>query len=360
MLGVAKDVDAAALKKAFRALALQHHPDRNDAPDAEDKFKEINEAYAVLSDAEKRARYDRFGHEAPGGFGDPFAGMRQGDLRDMFGGDVFEQLFGGFFRRGNARHGKDIHVELELTLEEVLEGPEKDIEFRRPAPCNGCEGTGAKEGTALESCDTCGGRGRVRMSAGFISMVQECPDCRGKGRTILEPCAECHGKGLVQEAGRLRVRIQPGVSEAQRLRVEREGAYAKGRGIPGDLIVHLKTAEHPFFEREGADLHCEVPISFPQATMGASLEVPTLTGKAKVKVPAGTQSGKTLRLRGKGLPHPGNRGRGDQLIRLQMETPSALTKRQKELLAEFESISEGQEGQPRRKSFMDKLKDLFD
>ncbi len=368
LLGVDRDVDADALKKAYRKQALRFHPDRNpDDPEAEERFKQVNEAYAVLSDAEKRRLYDQYGHEAPGGFGgNPFqgGGINPDDLRDMFGGDLFEQLFGAFFRRSPVRHGRDVQVPLEVTLEQVAEGGDAELIFHRQGQCKTCSGSGSRPGTQPERCETCGGLGQVRVARGFLSMVQSCPTCRGDGVQITDPCESCHGHGMLDEEVSITLPIPPGIATGHKLRLDGEGHAGRRGGMGGDLYVVVQVGEHPFFERSGDDLVCEVPIGFPQAALGGTIEVPTLGGKARVKVPAGTQSGKTLRLRGKGLPGVRGRGTGDQLVKLQVETPSRLTDRQKELLEEFERISFEEAGkeppEPRRKSFLDKLKELFD
>lgn len=367
VLEVGRDADADALKKAYRKQALRYHPDRNpDDPAAEERFKQVNEAYAVLSDPDKRRMYDQYGHEAPGGFGgNPFqGGINPDDLRDMFGGDLFEQLFGAFFRRSPVRHGRDVQVELEVTLEQVAAGGETELSFERHGQCKTCDGGGSRPGSRPAKCSTCGGLGQVRVARGFLSMVQACPTCRGDGFEITDPCASCNGRGTVAEQVTLTLPIPPGIATGHKLRLDGEGHAGRQGGMGGDLYVVVSVAEHPFFEREGDDLVCEVPISFPQAALGGSIEVPTLGGKARVKVPAGTQSGKTLRLRGKGLPTVRGRGTGDQLVRLHVETPSRLTDRQVELLEEFERISADEAGreppEPRRKSFLDKLKELFD
>ncbi|MCA9543833.1 MAG: molecular chaperone DnaJ [Myxococcales bacterium] len=369
LLGVPRDVDAAELKKAFRQLALQYHPDRNDAPDAEEKFKQINEAYAVLSDPQKRAHYDRFGHEGPAAGGNPFAGgINPDDLRDIFGGDLFGELFGSFFggmgatRRG-ARHGRDIVVDLTLSLNEVALGGDRKVSFTRPGRCKPCDGSGAAPGSRPVTCSTCGGAGKVRVAHGFIQMVQGCPDCGGRGQSIGTPCGDCRGSGLATEEVSITLPVPPGVATGHKLRLDGEGGHGRNGGHPGDLYVRIQVTDDPFFVREGDDLVCEVPVSFPQVALGASIEVPTLEGKAQVKVPAGTQSGKVLRLRGKGLPKVRGGGRGDQLIRLQVETPSRLSARQRELLEELEQIEADEKGesvQPRRKGFLDRLKEWFD
>ena len=363
VLGVPRDADADALKKAFRKQAVQYHPDRNDAPDAEERFKLVNEAYSILSDPEKRRRYDRFGHDAPGGLGgDPFqGGFDPGGLRDIFGGDLFEELFGGFFRRGaGRRHGRDVNVDLELTLEEVTQGASRTVTYQRRSPCQGCQGTGARDGTALQACQTCAGMGQVRVNRGFINLLQTCPTCEGQGREVVDPCGRCQGKGTVREEVRIDVPVPAGEATGHKLRLDGDGEVGRRGGEPGDLYVHLHITEHPFFERQDADLLCEVPVSFPQAALGARVEVPTLDGKVRVRVPAGTESGKVLRLRGKGLPRLRGHGKGDQLVRIQIETPSDLTTHQRELLEALELTLEDEGGSPRRRTFLDKLRELFD
>ncbi len=366
LLGVARDADAETLKKAFRKKAMQLHPDRNADPDAEEQFKAVNEAYAVLSDPEKRARYDRFGHDAPGGFGGgqgPF-GFDPDSVRDVFGGDLFEQLFGAFFRGGRARHGRDLQVPMTVTLDEVARGGDRAVTFTRRGVCDTCAGSGAAPGTRPVRCDTCAGMGQVRVRAGFVAMLQACPDCRGQGTRIATPCGACRGTGQVSEEVTLKVPVPPGIATGHKLRLDGEGHAGQDAGTAGDLYVQIEVEPHPFFERRGDDLVCEVPISFPQAALGATIEVPTLDGKARVKVPSGTQSGKTLRLRGKGLPPVRGRGAGDQLVKLQIETPQTLTAKQRELLEAFEDTLEADEGAegaaPRRKGFLEKLKELFD
>lgn len=368
LLGVPRDADADALKKAYRKQALRYHPDRNpDDPAAEDTFKQVNEAYAVLSDPQKRAMYDQYGHQAPGGLGgNPFGGggINPDDLRDMFGGDLFEQLFGSFFRKSPVRHGRDVQIELEVTLAQVADGGETEVNFTRRGHCQTCDGTGSRPGTTPIKCTTCAGLGQVRIARGFLSMVQVCPSCRGEGRQITDPCLDCRGEGTRAEEATLRVPIPAGIATGHKLRLDGEGHAGRQGGMAGDLYVLITVADHAFFEREGDDLVCEVPISFAEAALGGSVEVPTLAGKAKVKIPPGTQSGKVLRLRGKGLPSVRGQVRGDQLVRLQIETPTRLTDRQRDLLAEFEQISAAESGreppEPRRKSFFDKLKELFD
>lgn len=363
LLGVSRDATPEELKKAFRKLAIKYHPDKNPGdPTAEERFKQINEAYAVLSDPERRAAYDRYGHAGPPG-AEGFGGVNidPQDLQDIFG-DLFDEIFGSWFRRSRTHHGGDLHTTVELTLEEVAGGAEKTVTVRRPTACPTCQGSGARPGTTPVRCTTCNGAGQVRVQRGFLSLLQTCPYCGGRGQVVPDPCPQCRGRGVVDEEARLTVRVPAGVDSGTRLRVEGEGEPGRFGGMSGDLYVEVRVKPHPFFERQGLDVLCEVPISFPQAALGAQIEVPTLDGKVRVKVPAGTQSGKVLRLRGKGLHDVRGLSRGDQLIRLQVETPTRLTARQRELLEEFERISEGHRegGHTRRKSFLEKLREFFD
>jgi len=362
LLGVERSVDAVALKKAFRKAALECHPDRNPDPAAEERFKAINQAYSVLSDPEQRARYDRYGHEAPGGFGGPFSG-RPEDLRDIFGGDVFDQLFGSFFRQSGRRHGRDVQVRYTVSLETVAHGEEHKVTYQRQGVCAGCGGDGCAPGTTARTCETCNGMGQVRVGRGFISMVQNCPECEGQGKVIPSPCPQCRGRGAVTEEVTLEVPIPEGVATGHKLRLDGDGHAGIRGGEAGDLYILIEVEDHPFFERNGDDISCEVPITFPQAALGTSVVVPTLYGKAKVKVPAGTQSSNRLRLKGKGLPKVRGRGKGDQFVRLQIETPVKMSARQKALLEEFQTLSddaEGRQTQPRQRSFLDKLKEFFE
>jgi molecular chaperone DnaJ len=363
ILNVGRDVDATGLKAAFRKLALKYHPDRNSEAGAEDKFKEINEAYAVLSDADKRAGYDRFGHSAADGVGDPFSGgFRQDDFRDIFGGDVFEQLFGQFFRRSGTRHGQDIQIPLEVSLETVSEGSDYTLTYRRKAPCSTCSGSGCEPGTQPVRCDLCGGMGQVRVNRGFMSLAQSCPECSGLGSKIPNPCVDCRGEGVATQEVNIDIPVPSGIGAGQKLRLDGEGHHGVRGGQAGDLLVVITVSEHPFFRREEDNIVCEVPVSFAQMALGTSIDVPTLKGRAKVKIPPGTQSGKMLRLRGKGLPNVRRSGTGDQLVKLNMETPTRLNGEQRAYLDQFESVFGSETGiaEPRRRSFMDKLKEFFD
>ncbi len=334
-LGVARDADADTLKKAFRQLALKWHPDKNDSPEAEEKFKEINEAYAVLSDPEKRAAYDKFGHEGPQMRGDPTAGARYNEnLRDIFGGDLFEQLFGGAFRQRRPKRGRDIEANVSLTLEEVASGVDKKITITRSELCSSCGGSGASE---TRRCTACGGQGRVRVSAGFIAIMQDCPRCGGRGEEIVQACSACHGEGKSRKKVEITVPVPKGVETGQRLRLDGEGE-PNAQGLNGDLYVLIDVKQHDVFERDGDDLKCTVPVHFSDLVLGAQVEVPLLGGQAKLKVPAGTDSGKVFRLRGKGLTNLQGT-HGGLLATIQASTPKKLSPREKELFEELRSLS---------------------
>lgn len=369
VLGVAKGASADELKSAYRKMAMKLHPDRNPGDkQAEASFKEVNEAYDVLKDDQKRAAYDRFGHAAfengggrgPGGMGgDPFGGFSS-SFSDMFE-DLFGEMMGG--GRGGARRqdrGGDLRYNLEISLEDSYHG--KRVEIRVPAAvsCDACKGSGAEPGTHAETCPTCGGRGRVRASQGFFTVERTCPGCRGAGRIIKKPCKACGGTGHVQKERTLAVEIPPGVEEGTRIRLSGEGQAGFNGGPAGDLYVFLSVREHPIFQRDGADLYAQVPVTFVTASLGGSVEVPTLDGNpAKIAISEGTQSGRRIRLRGKGMPVlRGGGARGDLYVEVKVETPVKLTKRQKELLKEFEAES-ATGSQPECESFFDKVKSFF-
>ena len=360
VLGVSRSASDEELKKAYRKLALQFHPDRNpgDKP-AEERFKEIGEAYQVLSDSERRAAYDRFGHaafEQGGGFGGfDFAGGFEDILGDLFG-----DFFGTGRGRGRsrARRGQDLQYQLEVTFEEAARGCEKTISIPRLSGCATCAGSGARPGTKPTTCSQCRGSGQVRFQQGFFTVAKTCSVCSGQGTVIATPCADCHGSGVQRRAHTLSVRIPAGVDEGSRLKLRGEGESGGNGGPPGDLYVLLRVAEHPIFLRDGPDVVCEVPVSFAQAALGTEIQIPTLDGPRKLKVPAGTQSGHLLRMRGLGVPDLNGYGRGDQVIRLSVETPRKLSARQRELLEEFARIS-GDEVHPISKSFIEKVKSLL-
>ncbi len=358
-LGVSRDASPEVLKKAYRKLAHQYHPDKNpDSTDAEAKFKQASEAYAVLSDPEKRALYDRHGHGAfTGAAGaDPFAGF---DPFSSFG-DLFNEFFGGdlFGRRGGrrgARRGADLRYDLEVDFQVGVRGGEESIRVPRHQTCETCSGLGGER----ETCPRCGGHGQIAMQQGFFRVSRTCDRCAGLGQSLRRACEDCRGQGRVERVQHLNVRIPPGVDNGVRLRLSGEGEAGYNGGPPGDLFVVVYVREHPLFERDGADLFCEVPLSIAQAALGCDLEVPTLDGREELKIAAGAQSGETVRLRGRGLPQLGGGPRGDLVVKLFVEVPTRLSERQRELLVEFAEIS-GNELSPRRRGFLDKLRDLFD
>ena len=364
VLGVARDASAEDLKKAYRRLALQYHPDKNPGDQAaEERFKEISEAYQVLSDAEKRRAYDQFGHAATEGAG--FGGFRPGDFGAGSFNDLFNDLFGDLFGAGGGprahargRRGEDLRYNLELTFEQAAFGAEVTIQVPRHVGCAACGGTGAKAGTRPATCPTCRGMGQVRYTQGFFSINKTCPQCRGEGKFVEHPCPECRGAGLRRETASLSVKIPGGVETGQRLKLTGEGERGVRGGPPGDLYVVIGVKAHPLFERQGDDVVCEVPISFVKAALGAEIEVPTLDGTVALKVPAGTQSGKVFRLKGKGVPHLSAYGRGDQHVVVKVETPSGLNAKQRRLLEEFERASDG-ETHPLGKSFLEKVKEML-
>jgi len=364
VLGVAKDASAEQIKKAYRKCAMEFHPDRNPGnAEAEQKFKEAAEAYECLSDQDKRARYDRFGHEGLRGapqhdfsnfesifevFGDLFGGGGGGGGGDFFG-------FGR--RRAGPRPGASLKVELELGFLEAAKGCEKVVEIRRGESCETCKGSGAKAGTKASTCGTCGGRGEVAATQGFFQIRTTCPSCGGQGSRIDKPCADCGGEGSKKKKREIKVRIPAGVEDGTRMRVSGEGEAGAQGGPRGDLYVFLSVQPHDFFARDGDDLICEVPITFPQAALGARVHVPTLDGTEEIDVPRGTQTGTVFRLTGKGLTSLRGYGKGDELVRVVVETPKRLTKRQEELLRELASVDETEVAEKRR-SFLDKLKDF--
>jgi molecular chaperone DnaJ len=364
ILGVNRDASDDEIKKAYRKLAMKFHPDRNpDNPKAEEQFKEAKEAYEILSDAQKRQAYDQFGHAGV----DPQAGMGggagMGGFADAFS-DIFGDIFGGG-RGGGGRstvyRGADLRYNLEISLEEAARGTDTRIRIPTMEECDTCHGSGARPGTQPKSCPTCGGAGQVRMQQGFFSIQQTCPKCHGTGRVIPEPCPTCHGAGRVKQHKTLQVKIPAGVDEGDRIRLAGEGEHGVNGGPPGDLFVQIHIKQHPVFQRDHNDLHCEMPVSFATAALGGEIEIPTLDGAAKIKIPSETQSGKVFRLRGKGIRGIRSSGPGDLMCHVVVETPVNLTDRQKELLREFEAISDKDAGRhnPRAKSWMDKVKDFF-
>ena len=368
VLGVDRSASADVLKKAYRKLALQYHPDRNpDDPAAEEHFKQVSEAYAVLSDPQKRQAYDRFGHQGVGMGGQGYGAPDFGDLGSFT--DLFNDLFGDIFgarggpggarRGGRGQRGADLRYNLEIELPDVLEGSDAKLTLPKMRPCGTCDGSGARPGTSRESCSRCHGTGQVVFQQGFFRISRPCDACGGAGEVIRERCRDCRGSGRVESEQTITVRIPPGMDDGARLRLQGEGEAGLAGGPPGDLYVVVSVKPHPFFNRDGPDLHCEVPVPFVQAALGAEVEVPTLDGKVTIRVPEGTQSGKVVRLRGKGVPTLSNRSRGDQLCRIFVEVPTKLTDRQRQLLEQFAEESDT-EVSPVTKGFLDKLRDLFD
>jgi molecular chaperone DnaJ len=361
LLGVSRNAGEEEIKKSYRKLALQYHPDRNPGDKrSEDMFKQVSEAYQVLSDPQKRAQYDQFGHAAFGDNG-PFAGGFDftAGFEDIFG-DIFGEFFGtGNRRRASRSRGEDLRYNLQLSFEEAVRGTEKKIKVPRHGLCETCRGSGAKPGTAPQTCPTCRGRGQVSFQQGFFSVSRSCSQCHGQGSIIKDPCAACAGAGRVRKMHTLSVKIPAGVDTGSRLKLRGEGESAPAAGAsPGDLYVVIEVQPHPIFIRDNLDILCDLPISFVQAALGAEIDVPTLEGKVKMKVPAGTQSGKVFRLKGKGIQDVQGYHQGDELVRVSVETPTHLTSRQKELLKEFAALG-GEDVNPLSKGFFDKVKELF-
>jgi molecular chaperone DnaJ len=360
-LEVDRTVDEAGLKSAFRKLAMKWHPDRNPGDDtSEVRFKEINEAYEILKDGQKRAAYDRFGHAAfeqnGGGGGHGFGAGFASSFSD-----IFEDLFGMAGRGGRSgrERGADLRYNMEITLDEAFSGKTATIDIPVAVTCEQCSGTGAKAGTKPKPCSTCGGAGRVRQAQGFFTLERTCPGCQGRGQTIEAPCASCSGAGRVTRDRTLSVNIPAGVEDGTRIRLAGEGEAGVQGGPAGDLYIFLSIATHKFFQRDGADLHCRVPVSMVVAAMGGEFEVPTIAkGKTKVKIPSGTQSGQRFRIASQGMPVLRSRQVGDMYVQVVVETPQNLTKKQKELLAEFEKLSSG-ETQPETAGFFKMVKDFF-
>lgn len=358
VLSVERTADGEVLKKAFRKMAMQYHPDRNPGDkDAEDKFKEASEAYEILSDPDRRARYDRFGHQGVEGFGGG-SGFNNVNINDIFG-EIFGDIFGGGGRgrRGGRNRGADLRYNLELTFEEAAFGTDVSVKIPRPKRCDTCDGTGSKT-KQRRQCPQCGGAGEVRFTQGFFAVARTCTQCSGTGAVVADPCKDCKGSGKTESVSELSVKIPAGVDTGTRVRLAGEGEPGEQGGPAGDLYVVVHVKEHPLFHREEFEVFCEVPISFVQATLGTQLDVPTLDGLVKMKIPEGTQSGKVFRLKGKGIPHLQSHGRGDQHVRVVVETPQNLTSKQRELLTQFAEVS-GENVNPQSKSFFDKVKELL-
>ncbi len=372
VLGVDKNASADELKKAYRKKAMKYHPDRNpDDKSAEEKFKEVNEAYEILSDPDKKSRYDQFGFAGVdpnygaggGGFGGGFGGF--GDIfSDLFGGGFggFGGGFGGESRANAPRQGENVSAQVTISFEEAAKGCEKEVTISRVEECRTCNGSGAKEGTQPETCTHCNGTGTVRTTRqtafGTFAQTAACPKCGGKGKIIKDPCTKCNGKGKVRVNKKISVTIPAGIDNGQAVRARGEGNTGVNGGPSGDAIISIRVKSHDIFERNGADIICEMPISFTQAALGAEIEVPTLDGKVRYKVPEGTQSGTTFRFKGKGMPYVGYKNRGDQFVTVFVEVPTKLSKDQKELLRKFEEKSK--DVYEKKKSFAQKVKDLFD
>ncbi len=368
VLGVARTASADEIKKAYRRKARELHPDSNAGnPDAEAQFKEVNEAYEVLKDAEKKAAYDRFGHAAfEGGMGGgrPGGGFHggQGDFASAFS-EVFDDLFGNFMGgrdgRRRAARGSDLRYNLRITLEEAYTGLQKVITVPTSVACDACNGTGAESGAEPQMCPTCSGMGKVRAQQGFFTVERTCPTCHGVGQIIKNPCTSCNGAGRLEKERSLSVNIPAGVETGTRIRLAGEGEAGMRGGPPGDLYIFIEVENHPIFDREGTHLHCRVPVSMITAALGGTIEVPTIDGgRSRVKIPAGSQSGRQMRLRGKGMPALRGGGQGDMFIEMAVETPVNLTARQKELLQEFEKLSE--ENSPESSSFFTKVRNFWD
>jgi len=371
LLGVAREVTEEELKKAYRKKAVQYHPDKNPGnKQAEEMFKKVSEAYEVLKDPEKRAAYDRFGHAAfaqggggprpgggaAGGFHDPF------DIfREVFGGgggSIFEEFFGGGGGSDGAHEGADLRYDIEVTLEDAARGVEKEISFRKLAPCDHCHGTGAEPGSKRITCPSCRGAGQVTTSRGFFTVRQVCPTCHGNGTRVEKPCHECRGEGRINKTAKLNVRVPPGVDTGSKLRSAGNGEAGVNGGPAGDLYIVIHVKEHEVFERQGDDLFCEIPIKFTLAALGGTIEVPTLSGKASLKIPTGTQSGTTFRLKERGLPGLRSGQFGDQLVRVQVEVPTHLTADQRKKLEDF-ALASGDADEPVGRSFFEKAKKFF-
>ncbi len=365
VLGVSRTCTEVELKTAFRKLAMQHHPDRNPGDkDCEHKFKELNEAYDVLKDGDKRAAYDRFGHAAfeQGGMGPGGAGFGA-DFGSTFA-DIFEGIFGmGAARGGRAsgrERGSDLRYNMEISLDEAFSGKAAQIRIPTSVTCEVCSGSGAKAGTKPKVCSTCGGAGKIRHAQGFFTLERTCPACQGRGQVIDDPCPSCSGAGRVMRERTLSVNIPPGVEDGTRIRLSGEGEAGLRGGPAGDLYIFLSIEPHEFFQRDGADMHCRVPISMATAALGGEFEVPAIDGsKARVKVPAGTQTGRRFRLSGKGMPVLRSKQSGDMYVQVMVETPQNLTKRQRELLAEFENLS-SDTTQPESAGFFSRVKEFLD
>ncbi|MBT8132434.1 MAG: molecular chaperone DnaJ [Gammaproteobacteria bacterium] len=369
VLEVARNATDAEIKKAYRRLAMKHHPDRNpDDKESEAVFKEVKMAYEVLSDQRKRAAYDQFGHAGiDGSAGGGQGGFEPGDVFGDIFGDVFGDIFGGGGggrRRGGSQvyRGADLLYQLELDLEQAVGGADINIDVPTMVGCDTCNGSGAAEGSKAESCSTCGGRGQVRMQQGFFSVQQTCPHCKGQGQVISKPCGDCAGQGRIRKTRTLAVKVPAGVDTGDRIRLSGEGEAGRAGGPPGDLFVEVRVRPHAIFERDGADLHSEVPLNYATAVLGGNVEVPTLEGQVALKIPSGTQSGKVFRLRGKGVKPVRGHAQGDLHCRVVVETPVSLSREQKDLLRQFDDSlnADSSRHNPRSRSWVDGVKTFFE
>lgn len=366
VLGVSRTASEQEIKSAYRKMALQYHPDRNPGDKAaEDRFKEAAEAYAVLADSDKRARYDRFGHAGVGG-GAGSAGVDPtifADFQDIFGGlgDIFGfgDAFGGGRRRGGPQRGSDLRYDMEIAFEQSASGAETTIQIPRQEPCETCKGSGAAAGTTATTCPQCRGTGQLRYQQGFFTVARTCGQCRGTGKVIAKPCATCHGQGTTEQQRKLTVKIPAGIATGQRLRLSGEGEAGAQGGPPGDLYVVIHVRDHEFFQRDGNDLHCEVPLSITTLALGSEITVPGINGEETLKVPEGTQTGTTFRVKGKGMPDVSGRGHGDLLVTVQAVTPKKLSREQRKLLEQLADTLPPQKFEPRRNGERDEDRGIF-